>query len=127
MYEYIVKEIVKIVDGDTVDIVLDLGFDVYRKERVRINRVDTPESNSKDVNEKKLAIEAKNYVSTWMINQKKIRIKTLKDDKYGRLLGEFYGDGDVCLSDLLITGGYAWAYDGGVKNKDLNLLLEKRK
>ena len=127
MYEYIVKEIVKIVDGDTVDIVLDLGFDVYRKERVRINRVDTPESNSKDVNEKKLAIEAKNYVSTWMINQKKIRIKTLKDDKYGRLLGEFYGDGDVCLSDLLINGGYAWAYDGGVKNKDLNLLLEKRK
>jgi micrococcal nuclease len=127
MYEYIVKEIVKIVDGDTVDIVLDLGFDVYRKERVRINRVDTPESNSKDVNEKKLAVEAKNYVSTWMINQKKIRIKTLKDDKYGRLLGEFYGDGDVCLSDLLINGGYAWAYDGGVKNKDLNLLLEKRK
>jgi micrococcal nuclease len=127
MYEYIVKEIVKIVDGDTVDIVLDLGFDVYRKERVRINRVDTPESNSKDVNEKKLAIEAKNYVSTWMINQKKIRIKTLKDDKYGRLLGEFYGDGDVCLSDLLINGGYAWAYDGGVTNKDLNLLLEKRK
>jgi micrococcal nuclease len=127
MYEYIVKEIVKIVDGDTVDIVLDLGFDVYRKERVRINRVDTPESNSKDVNEKKLAIEAKNYVSTWLINQKQVKIKTLKDDKYGRLLGEFYGDGDVCLSDLLINGGYAWAYDGGVKNKDLNLLLEKRK
>jgi micrococcal nuclease len=126
MYEYIVKEIVKIVDGDTVDIVLDLGFDVYRKERVRINRVDTPESNSKDATEKKLAIEAKNYVSTWMINQKKIRIKTFKDDKYGRLLGEFYGDGDVCLSDLLIDGGYAWAYDGGTKNKDLNLLLEKR-
>jgi micrococcal nuclease len=127
MYEYIVKEIVKIVDGDTVDIVLDLGFDVYRKERVRINRVDTPESNSKDATEKKLAIEAKNYVSTWMINQKKIRIKTFKDDKYGRLLGEFYGDEDVCLSDLLINGGYAWAYDGGTKNKDLNLLLEKRK
>ena len=127
MYEYVVKEIVKIVDGDTVDIVLDLGFDVYRKERVRINRVDTPESNSKDVTEKKLAIEAKNYVSIWMINQKKIRIKTLKDDKYGRLLGEFYGDGDVCLSDLLIDGGYAWAYDGGTKNKDFNLLLEKRK
>jgi micrococcal nuclease len=126
MYEYIVKEIVKIVDGDTVDIVLDLGFDVYRKERVRINRVDTPESNSKDVTEKKLAVEAKNYVSTWMINQKKIKIKTLKDDKYGRLLGEFYGDGDVCLSDLLIDGGYAWAYDGGTKNKDFNLLLEKR-
>jgi len=126
MYEYIVKEIVKIVDGDTVDIVLDLGFDVYRKERVRINRVDTPELNSKDVAEKKLAIEAKNYVSTWMINQKKIRIKTFKDDKYGRLLGEFYGDGDLCLSDLLIDGGYAWAYDGGTKNKDFNLLLEKR-
>lgn len=127
MYEYVVKEIVKIVDGDTVDIVLDLGFDVYRKERVRINRVDTPESNSKNETEKKLAVEAKNYVSTWLINQKQIKIKTLKDDKYGRLLGEFYGDNNICLSDLLINGGYAWEYDGGTKNKDLNLLLEKRK
>lgn len=127
MYEYLVKEIVKIVDGDTVDIVLDLGFEVYRKERIRINRIDTPESNTKNELEKKLAIEAKDYVSKWMLNQKQVKIKTLKDDKYGRLLGEFYGDGGVCLSDLLIEKGYAWAYDGGVKNKDFNLLLEKRK
>jgi micrococcal nuclease len=127
MYEYTVKEIIKIVDGDTVDIVLDLGFDVYRRERVRLNRIDTPESNSKNEVEKKLAIEAKDFVSTWMINQKQIRIKTLKDDKYGRLLGEFYGNDDVCLSDLLIEKGYAWAYNGGTKNKDLNILLEKGK
>ena len=127
MYEYAVKEFVKIVDGDTVDIVLDLGFEVYRKERIRINRIDTPESNSKNELEKKLGLEAKNYVSMWLINQKKVKIKTLKDDKYGRLLGEFYGDNNVCLSDLLIEQGYAWAYDGGTKNKDFNLLLEKRK
>ena len=127
MYEYTVKEFVKIVDGDTVDIVLDLGFDVYRKERIRINRVDTPESNSKNELERKLALEAKNYVSIWLINQKQVKIKTFKDDKYGRMLGEFYGDNNICLSDLLIEQGYAWAYDGGTKNKDLNLLLEKRK
>jgi len=127
MYEYIVKEILKVVDGDTVDIVLDLGFSVYRKERIRINRIDTPESISKDPNEKKLGLEAKDYVSIWLINQKEIRIKTLKNDKYGRLLGEFYGDNDVCLSDLLIENGYAWEYDGGTKHKDFKLLVEKRK
>lgn len=127
MYEYAVKEFVKFVDGDTVDIVLDLGFEVYRKERIRINRIDTPEIRSKDELERKLAVEAKDYVGMWLINQKQVRIKTFKDDKYGRLLGEFYGDNDVCLSDLLIEKGYAWAYDGGPKNKDLNLLLEKRK
>jgi micrococcal nuclease len=126
MYEYAVKELVKIVDGDTVDVVLDLGFQVYRKERIRLNRIDTPESNSKDELEKKLALEAKNYVSMWLLNQKQIKIRTFKDDKYGRLLGEFYGDNNISLSDLLIEHGYAWAYDGGAKNKDLNLLLEKR-
>lgn len=126
MYEYLVREIIKIVDGDTIDIVLDLGFEVYRKERIRINRIDTPESNTKNELEKKLAAEAKDYVSKWMLNQKQVKIKTLKDDKYGRLLGEFYGDNNICLSDLLVEKGYAWAYDGGVKNKDFNLLLEKR-
>jgi len=127
MYEYNVKEFVKFVDGDTVDIVLDLGFEVYRKERIRINRIDTPEIKSKDELERKLALEAKDYVGIWLINQKQVRIKTFKDDKYGRLLGEFYGDNNVCLSDLLIEKGYAWAYDGRIRNKDLNLLLEKRK
>jgi len=127
MYEYNVKEFIKFIDGDTVDIVLDLGFGVYRRERIRLNRINTPELNSKNELEKKLALEAKEYVSIWLVNQKQVKIKTFKDDKYGRLLGEFYGDNDICLNDHLIDKGYAWEYFGDVKNTDLNILIERRK
>ena len=127
MYEYIVKEVVKVVDGDTVDVIIDVGFDIFRKERVRINRIDTPESITKDEYEKKLGIEAKEFVSSWLSSQKTIKIKTSKDDKYGRILGELFGDNNECLSDILLEKGYAWRYDGTTKNKDFSILLEKRK
>jgi len=127
MYEYKITEIVKIVDGDTVDLIIDLGFNILCKERIRLNRVDTPESNSKDEKEKLLALEAKEFLSLWLTNQNDLKIKTAKDDKYGRYLGEIYGDRHLCINDLLIEKGYAWEYDGGTKKKDLNILLEKRK
>jgi micrococcal nuclease len=127
MYEYKITEIVKIVDGDTVDLIIDLGFNILCKERIRLNRVDTPESNSKDEKEKLLALEAKEFLSLWLTNQNDLKIKTAKDDKYGRYLGEIYGDQHLCINDLLIEKGYAWEYDGGTKKKDLKILLEKRK
>lgn len=127
MYEYKITEIVKIVDGDTVDLIIDLGFNILCKERIRLNRVDTPESNSKDEKEKLLALEAKEFLSLWLTNQNNLKIKTAKDDKYGRYLGEIYGDQHLCINDLLIEKGYAWEYDGGTKKKDLKILLEKRK
>jgi micrococcal nuclease len=127
MYEYKITELVKIVDGDTIDVIIDIGFNILRRERIRLSRIDTPESNSKDEREKLLAFEAKEYLSIWLINQNTLKIKTTKDDKYGRYLGEIYGDDNVCINDVLIENGYAWKYDGGTKTKDLNLLLEKRK
>jgi micrococcal nuclease len=126
MYEYEVREIVKVVDGDTVDFLIDLGFGIYTKQRVRLNRIDAPETLTKDETEKKFGNEAKEYVSVWLINQSKLKIKTYKDDKYGRILADIFGNNSICLNQLLIDEGYAWEYSGDSKVKDFNLLLEKR-
>lgn len=127
MYEYTIKDVIKVVDGDTVDILFDLGFNVFHKERVRLAGVDTPESNSKDEHEKILAHEAKEFVAIWLTSQNNLKIKTTKDDKYGRILGEIYGNDNICINNLLIERGYAWEYNGDAKNKDFSVLLEKRK
>lgn len=127
MYEYKILQVVKVVDGDTIDVIIDVGFDILRKERVRINRVDTPEVSSKDELERKLANEAKQFITEWFKSQSSIYIKTTKDDKYGRILGEIFNNDNEYLNTILIDRGYAWEYFGGTKNKDLSLLLEKRK
>ena len=127
MYEYEVKELVKVVDGDTIDVIIDLGFSVLSKQRLRLKGIDTPETLSKDEQERLLGNEAKEYVSTWLINQNKLTVKTYKDDKYGRLLAEVFGDDNICLNTLLVESGYAWEYDGlSQRTKNFNLLLEKR-
>ena len=126
MYEYTVKEIVKVIDGDTVDIRIDLGFNICHITRIRLNRVDTPETFTKNKEDRKYAMQAKAYVSAWMKKQSQIKVRTLKDDKYGRILAEFIGDDSICLNDLLINEGYAWLYDGGAKNTDLSILKTKR-
>ena len=107
MYQYKIKEVVKIVDGDTVDVVIDLGFDITRKERVRLKGIDTPETLTKDAVEKKYGLEAKEYVEKWFSEQKEILIRTYKDDKYGRTLGDFYGQGEKTLNTLLVEQGFA--------------------
>ena len=127
MYEYIISNVIKVVDGDTIDVIIDVGFNMFRKERIRINRLDTPEMSSSNLEEKKIAVLAKEFVNKWLRSQSTIRIKTIKDDKYGRILGEIYGDDNICLNDLLLENGLAWDYDGTSKNKDLSILLEKRK
>jgi micrococcal nuclease len=127
MYQYKIKEVVKIVDGDTVDVVIDLGFDITRKERVRLNGIDTPETLTKDEVEKKYGLEAKTFVQKWFSEQGEILIRTYKDDKYGRTLGDFYGQGEKTLNTLLIEQGFAWVYDGNTKTKDFSILEEKRK
>ena len=127
MYQYKIKEIVKIIDGDTVDVVIDLGFDITRKERVRLNGIDTPETLTKDEVEKKYGLEAKTFVQKWFSEQEEILIRTYKDDKYGRTLGDFYGQGEKTLNTILVEQGFAWVYDGNTKTKDFSILEEKRK
>ena len=127
MYEYKIKEIVRVVDGDTVDISIDLGFNLTKKERVRVAGIDTPESRTNDGDEKKFGIEAKIVIERKLREAEVLTIKTEKDGKYGRMLGWIYADGSsVSINQLMIDEGYAWAYDGGKKEKDFAELLEKR-
>lgn len=128
MYEYLVKEVVKVVDGDTLDVTIDLGFCLTTKQRIRLNGIDTPESVTKDESEKKLGLEAKDFVSKWVADNPVIMVSTTKDDKYGRILGEIYGgNSKESLNEAMVRLGYAWRYDGGTKRKNLTELLERRK
>tara|TARA_R100000995_G_scaffold2232_1_gene1487 strand:- start:549 stop:932 length:384 start_codon:yes stop_codon:yes gene_type:complete len=127
MYEYAIKEIVRVVDGDTVDIVIDLGFNLSKKERVRLAGIDTPESRTKDLEEKEMGLQAKEFLKRRLEEgfESGLRVKTEKDGKYGRMLGWlFCGDTNINLE--MIYRGYAWEYDGGKKEKDLNELKSKR-
>ena len=134
-YNFRVTEIVKVVDGDTIDVVIDLGFDIYKHERVRIAGIDTPEKRTRDLEEKKLGIDATNWMKGTLedtINgEHELTIRTeLKGGvgKYGRLLGWLYiGDEEISLNEMMITEGYAWAYDGGTKQKNFDELREIRR
>lgn len=131
MYEYRVKKIYKIVDGDTIDVDIDLGFDISLFQRVRLAGIDTPESRTKDVYEKKLGLEVKEKLNDLLKNATKIVIKTEKPDsteKYGRILGWlFVDDGKLSINEQLIKEGYAWEYMGETKVKNFELLEKRRK
>ena len=134
-YNFRVTKIVKVLDGDTIDVLIDLGFDLFKKERVRIAGVDTPEKRTRDLEEKALGIDAtvwmKDKLTQTIKGDEELIIRTeLKGGtgKYGRLLGWLYiGDSDLSLNEQMITEGYAWAYDGGTKKKDFEELREIRR
>jgi micrococcal nuclease len=128
-YIYRVKQVLRVVDGDTIDADIDLGFDISLTKRVRLSGVDTPESRTTDLKEKTLGLEVKEWLKKNLDSKKNILIKTELPDsteKYGRILGRLYVD-DVCLNDRMISEGYAWTYDGGTKKKDFDELSAKRK
>ena len=134
-YNFRVVEINKVLDGDTIDVTIDLGFDLFKKERVRVAGVDTPEKRTRDLEEKAHGIDATNWL------KEKLEGALAGDDdlvirtelvggvgKYGRLLGWLYlGDAAVSLNEAMIEEGYAWAYDGGTKQKDFEELREIRR
>ena len=134
-YNFRVTEIVKVLDGDTIDVLIDLGFDLFKKERVRIAGVDTPEKRTRDLEEKALGIDATNWLKekldSTIAGDDELTIRTELVGgvgKYGRLLGWLYiGDGDVSLNEKMIEEGYAWAYDGGTKQKNFESLREIRR
>jgi len=129
MYTYSIKEISKVVDGDTVDVTIDLGFDLTKKERVRLAGIDTPESRTKDLAEKHMGLEAKAYLTELLVAADDLIVKTEKDGKFGRMLGWFYNNkfSVFSINEQLIDEGYAWKYDGGSKEKDLQQLIDRRK
>lgn len=130
MYEYHVKKVTKIVDGDTIDVEIDLGFDISFSSRVRLAGIDTPESRTTDKYEKALGLEIKAKLKHDIENAKSIVIKTEKMDsseKYGRILGWLYLDGaETSVNEALVAGGYAWSYMGDTKVKDFELLKQRR-
>ena len=134
-YNFRCLKINRVVDGDTIDVTIDLGFDLYKKERVRVAGVDTPEKRTRDLEEKALGIDATNWLKAKLTEtikgDEELLIRTeLKGGvgKYGRLLGWLYiGDAAISLNEQMIEEGYAWAYDGGTKQKDFEVLREIRR
>ena len=134
-YNFRVVSIDRVLDGDTIDVTIDLGFDLYKKERVRIAGVDTPEKRTRDLEEKALGLDAtywmKDKLTETIKGDEELIIRTeLKGGtgKYGRLLGWLYvGDSTLSLNEQMITEGYAWAYDGGTKQKNFEELREIRR
>ncbi len=131
MYQYFVKEVKTVVDGDTIDVVIDLGFNVLFEQRVRLAGIDTPESRTSDKMEKALGLESKEYLKKHLKEAKSVVIKTEKMDsseKYGRILGWLYVNGDTeSVNDKMINDGYAWGYLGDTKVKDFSALAAQRK
>jgi micrococcal nuclease len=127
MYTYTIREVTRVVDGDTIDVVMDLGFGGRKKERVRIAAIDAPESRTRDLHEKKLGLEAKAWLKAHLENCNSIIIKTEKEGKYGRILGWLYTEEfSTSINEVMVEKGYAWVYDGGSKEKDYEELKEKR-
>ena len=134
-YNFRVISIDKEVDGDTIDVTIDLGFDLSKKERVRVAGVDTPEKRTRNLEEKALGLDAtawiKDKLEGAVDGDDDLIIRTELDGgvgKYGRLLGWLYiGDATVSLNEKMIDEGYAWAYDGGTKNKNFEELREIRR
>ena len=134
-YNFRVIKINRVVDGDTIDVTIDLGFDLYKKERVRVAGVDTPEKRTRNLEEKELGIDATNWLKKELdgaiAGDDELTVRTELDGgvgKYGRLLGWLYiGDGNVSLNEKMIEEGYAWEYDGGTKQKNFESLREIRR
>ena len=134
-YNFRVTEINRVVDGDTIDVTIDLGFELYKKERVRVAGIDTPEKRTRDLEEKALGIDATNYLKKKLedtiAGDDELTIRTeLKGGmgKYGRLLGWLYiGEDVVSINEQMIAEGYAWSYDGGTKQKNFEELREIRR
>ena len=130
-YIYRIKSVTKVVDGDTIDADIDLGFDISLSKRIRLAGIDTPESRTTNVKEKAMGLESKDWLKKTLEGAKDILIKTELPDsteKYGRIIGHLFINGqETSLNNQMIYEGYALAYDGGTKDKNFDVLLERRK
>ena len=122
-FSYRVNKVTKVVDGDTIDVIIDLGFDIMYKSRVRLFGIDTPESRTSDKVEKKYGMLSKKFLKEALTKGKKIVIKTYKGDetgKFGRILGKFKiydgkEDRQTTINEWMIENHYAVAYLGQSK------------
>ena len=118
-FSYRIDKVLKVVDGDTIDVRIDMGFDIKYKSRVRLFGIDTPESRTRDLEEKKLGLLSKKYLKDKLAVGKRLTIKTHKGEqtgKFGRILGEVFISGKN-INLQMCKEGYAVAYYG--QNKKL--------
>ena len=131
MYTYRVKKINRIVDGDTIDVTIDLGFNIHIDQRVRVAGIASPEKRTRNAAEKALGLDATDWMTKRLEDASDLVIKTSVEGslgKYGRVLGWLYtDDSEVSLNEKMIAEGFAWKYDGGTKSKDLQELIAIRK
>jgi len=128
-FSYRVKKVTKVVDGDTIDVTLDMGFDILYQQRVRLFGIDTPESRTRDKVEKKYGLLSKKFLQEQLKNAKKVSIKTYKGDetgKFGRILGDVFIDGKSDNS-LMCQKGHAVEYYGQSKDDVEAAHLKNRK
>ena len=128
-FSYRVNKVTKVVDGDTIDVIIDLGFDIMYKSRVRLFGIDTPESRTRDLVEKKYGLMSKDYLKEALKNAEKIVIKTHKGEetgKFGRILGEIFCD-NVNINQQMCDVGHAVAYYGQSKDDIQEEHLKNRK
>jgi micrococcal nuclease len=119
LYYYKVKEIIKIVDGDTVDLGIDLGFDLTVKIRVRMSGINAWESRTRNKEEKKKGLAAKVRLTEMCeesLGKGNLKISTKEKGKYGRYLGVLYAGGKS-INDAMVNEGHAHYYDGGKRKK----------
>ena len=125
-YIYRIRTISKVVDGDTIDADIDLGFDISLSKRIRLAGIDTPESRTTNLKEKSLGLESKEWLKKALEGAKDIIIKTEKPDsteKYGRIIGHLFINGqETSLNNQMIAEGYALPYEGDKKVKDFEML-----
>lgn len=116
MYKYRCK-LLRVVDGDTADVMIDLGFDTWVKSRLRFKGVDTWEKRTRDKEEKIKGLAATAFTQTYLeLNEGQFTIQSYGKGKYGRVLAEIFIDGeDKSLNQLLIENGHAYVYEGGKK------------
>ena len=113
MYHYKIKKITKVIDGDTIDVDIDLGFGITISHRVRLKDIDAPETRTKDLEEKERGLAANVWLEEQLSREGEWVIETYKEDKYGRILGTLYLVGySTTINEWMINEGIAEPYSG---------------
>ena len=110
--EYKIYKVNNIVDGDTIDVTLSLGFNIFFNTRVRLNGINTPESRTSDLKEKELGLKAKEFTSNFITTSNELTLVVEKREKFGRELGKILNQDGKSLGDELISAGLAREYHG---------------
>jgi micrococcal nuclease len=113
MYQYKIKKINRIIDGDTVDLDIDLGFGITISHRVRLNGINAAETRTLDPNEKTKGLAAKEWLKKELSREGELIIETTKEDKYGRYLGTLYFVGEsISVNQKMLNEGIVASYSG---------------